>query len=88
MEVSGKLCALSASVPQLRAYSTHWIEGWVGTRAALNSFEKRESLAAATSESKLDSSNPLTSLITNYTILTPILNTCVLESVWECNINF
>ena len=54
----------------------------MGTRAALNSFEKGDSpLLLLLQNQNLIPSNPLTSLFTDCTVLAPILNTCVLESV-------
>jgi hypothetical protein len=42
MEVSGQLHALAALSPGKRAPGTHWIGGWVGARAILDTVVKRK----------------------------------------------
>jgi hypothetical protein len=45
MEVSGQLHDPAALSPE-KYPGTHWIESWVGSRAGLNSVEKRKSYTA------------------------------------------
>jgi hypothetical protein len=42
MEVSGQLHAPAAFTPRERAPDTHWIGGWVGSRAVLDAVVKRK----------------------------------------------
>jgi hypothetical protein len=42
MKMSGQFHALDALLPQERAPSSHWIGGWVGPRASLDTEEKRK----------------------------------------------
>jgi hypothetical protein len=42
MEVSGQLHAPAALPPRERNPGTHWIGGWVGTRAVLDAVVKRK----------------------------------------------
>jgi hypothetical protein len=42
MEVSGQLHAPAAFLPRERAPRTHWIGGWVGPRAVLNTVVGRK----------------------------------------------
>jgi hypothetical protein len=42
MEMSGQLHAPAAFIPRERAPGTHWIGGWVGTRAILDAVVKRQ----------------------------------------------
>jgi hypothetical protein len=42
MEVSGQLHAPAALSPRERAPRTHWIGGWVGPRAVLDTVVKRK----------------------------------------------
>jgi hypothetical protein len=39
MEVSGKLHALAALPPGKKVLSTHWIAGWVGPKAGLDTVQ-------------------------------------------------
>jgi hypothetical protein len=42
MEASGQFHAPAALSPRERAPGTHWIEGWVGPRAILDTMAKRK----------------------------------------------
>jgi hypothetical protein len=47
MEVSGQLHAPAALLPGKETFGTHWIRGWVGTRASLNAVAIRKFPAPA-----------------------------------------
>jgi hypothetical protein len=57
MEVSGQLHALAALPPRDKAPGTHWIGGWLGSRAVLDAVVKRKI------PSPRPESNPRTSII-------------------------
>jgi hypothetical protein len=45
MEASGQLDAPAALTPWERAPGAHWIGGWVGPRAGLNTVNRQKNLA-------------------------------------------
>jgi hypothetical protein len=82
--MSGQLHALAAlpPPPRKRAPGTHWIGGWVGSRASPDDVERRKILLLAELELDLSTVQPVASLYTNQLSYPKSLYTYTIES---CN---
>jgi hypothetical protein len=69
MEVSGQFHTQAALPSRERSPGTHWIGGWVDSRAGLDDMEKWKFLPHQDSNSDPLVVQPVTSRYTNYAIL-------------------